>query len=87
MFVFSQLENEIERLRDEISLLKVGDNATTDGLRQLLCDARKELDEERIVSRNLKKEIKRLSSKIEELQVKKTRGSPNFIPTNQKRDF
>lgn len=52
-----------------MSLSKVGDQATTDGLRQILCGTRKELDEERMVSRNLKKEIDRLSSRIEGLQV------------------
>lgn len=49
--------------------MKVGDHATTDTLRQLLCGTRKQLDEERVVSRNLKKEIDRLCSRIEELQV------------------
>lgn len=63
------MECEIERLRNELSMLKVGDQATTDSLRQLLCGTRKELDEERIVSRNLKKEIDRLCTRIEELQV------------------
>lgn len=52
-----------------MSLLKVGDQATSDTLRQLLCGTRKQLDEERVVSRNLKKEIDRLCARIEELQV------------------
>lgn len=56
-------------MRSELSLLKVGDQATSDTLRQLLCGTRKQLDEERVVSRNLKKEIDRLCARIEELQV------------------
>lgn len=63
------MEVEIEKLRNELSLSKIGDQATTESLRHLLCGTRKELDEERIVSRNLKKEIDRLGSRMEELQV------------------
>lgn len=77
------MENEIETLRSELSLLKVGDQATTDTLRQLLCGTRKQLDEERVVSRNLKKEIDRLCARIEELQV----SMPNSLMTKTESDF
>lgn len=67
--MFTQLENEIERLRDEVSMSKVGDRAETESLRDLLSGTRKDLDAERLKSGHLKKEIEKLRSRIEELQV------------------
>lgn len=49
----------------------MSDRAATESLKQLLSGTRKELDEERLTSNHLKKEIDKLRSRIEDLHVRK----------------
>lgn len=53
-------------------MLKIGDKATTEGLKEVLSMTKKDLDEERTMTKNLKKEIEKLRSNIDELQVRRT---------------
>lgn len=50
-------------------MLKVGDRTATESLKEILSGARKDLDAERDSSRQLNKEVERLRSRINELQV------------------
>lgn len=50
-------------------MLKVGDRTATESLKEILSGARKELDAERDSSRQLNKEVERLRSRINELEV------------------
>lgn len=50
-------------------MTKVGDKAATESLKQLLSATRKDLEDERIASNQLKKEIDKLQLRIDELQV------------------
>ncbi|XP_031640982.1 centrosomal protein of 135 kDa [Contarinia nasturtii] len=73
------LECEIEKLRSQLSLFKVGDKAVTESLKQILSGTRKDLDDERTNSNCLKREIDKLRSRIEELQANLTEEHENAI--------
>lgn len=65
-----QLECEIEKLRSEASLVRVGDKAAAESLKHILSGTRKELDDERKTSNHLQKEIEKLRARIDELLVR-----------------
>lgn len=66
------MECEIEKLRSQLSLSKVGDKAATESLKHILSGTRKDLEDERTTTTSLKKEIEKLRLRIEELQVRHT---------------
>lgn len=58
---------------------KVGDRAATESLKELLSGTRKDLDTERFGSVQLKKDIEKLRSRIDELQAKIAEEHANAV--------
>ncbi|XP_058833557.1 centrosomal protein of 135 kDa [Topomyia yanbarensis] len=67
-----QLNKENDTLKRQLSLAKTGDKAAVDGLQELLAASRSEVEQQRIITGQLNKEVNSLKARVEELTKKLT---------------